>query len=754
MQNSSIKRALFLSCVVLMTAACATERLLPSLEITVTPIRFDQKTNYQDQIKTFDHLKKMPDYDSLALDDMRNFLWALHYEALGDLNLSLEYWGKVLMEGHPSLQVQAFKHWVLALDRIMGEKNEAETISTYYWQDSALREGTYSESSEWQDQTDVLKKVTAILGQPPASLESFIENSDDPYLEERAAQYCNNPDAPQWSGFFDSLSEQLLGYWQALVLDCKGQPGLALEKFEAVYDDLAKGQELLSYAYYASKTMIRLQKYLGNRKGTAEAYERAMKLLHRDDFQPSHLNENKAFPLVYERLNMKLWAARYEALLGNYELANTYVQEALLSIKRKRLSKFSRREKRRIIELMAEAYHISAFRISLEQQELDSAALHSQLGAELSPLSNNWKWRFQWYEGWYRYQQGLLSKAQESWKELTKKNVSDVWREKALFWLAYTYKNADENSAYLSYQEQLYREFPFSFYTIYSAIHLAWMPQNQWSTSGFQERLAQWDLDITALAENSDLNVLHQRMLFAIKLGNKQIIQAEILALYRQIRKQISRKNLDVYLYVSRLLLVAHQYRLAMGLSYELSQRFDDLWERYPEQILVSFPNAYFQEIKSVAKENDLNPYLLLALIRQESAFDKEATSWIGAKGLLQLMPNTAAKYMGDFSMSDIAIAQSLEEPLFNLQLAGKHLSYLLKHYKGDLFRVCAAYNAGEFVVDRWVNKRPSENELVWLENIPFSETQKYVKFVMRNRLIYERIYELVDSQAIKGPAS
>ncbi len=737
---------------VLLSAACATQRVLPLLDITVTPLRFHQATNFQDQIKTFEFLQAQEEYHQLKTEDMKDLLWALHYQEVGDLRKSLEYWMKILSDDHPSLQNKAFASWVTTLDQIMGQKKEIAAIAAFFWQEPQLQQSKFAKRHGWTEEQNILPKIAAILDVKNNLAANEGNMPEDPFLAIKAAQYCENPDDSRWSTYLEGLPESLLGYWQALILDCKGQPTLALEKFEAIYKDLSTGQDYLSYAYYASKAMIRLQKYVGNREATADAYKRTLELIYRNDFQPSHLNEDKDFPLFYERLNIKLWTARYNALVGNYKEASTLVQEALASVKGQNLKDYSRKEVRSITELMAEAYHISAFRISLEQQEYDISAMNSELGAQLDPLSENWKWRFQWYKGWYRYLQGMVKQAQDSWLELVEDDIASVWREKALFWLAFTMKNLQKQKAFEIYRDRLYRDFPFGFYTIYSGLKLGWAQSNDFKAENFQHKLSQWNLDIAPLMADEDLKMLHQRILFALKLGNSTIIKEEILSLYRLSRKRISTNHLETYLYISRLLLVGHQYPLAMGLSFELSQRFEDLWETYPEQILVSFPNAYFHEVKAVAQDNNLDPYLLLGLIRQESAFDREATSWIGAKGLLQLMPHTAAKYLQEFPMNEEALTSSLEEPLFNLQLAGKHLSYLQQHYKGDLFKVCAAYNAGEYVVDRWITRRRGENELVWLENIPFSETQKYVKFVIRNRIVYQKIYDLEDSHTIKAP--
>ena len=106
---------------------------------------------------------------------------------------------------------------------------------------------------------------------------------------------------------------------------------------------------------------------------------------------------------------------------------------------------------------------------------------------------------------------------------------------------------------------------------------------------------------------------------------------------------------------------------------------------------------------------------LVKAVIRTESYFNPNATSRVGASGLMQLMPQTAAKY----GVTD------LYSPKQNIEAGVKHLKYLLQRYPDQLSHVLAAYNAGEHAVDKY-NGIP-----------PYQETQNYVKKVMRFLEVY-----------------
>ena len=124
---------------------------------------------------------------------------------------------------------------------------------------------------------------------------------------------------------------------------------------------------------------------------------------------------------------------------------------------------------------------------------------------------------------------------------------------------------------------------------------------------------------------------------------------------------------------------------------------------------------------------------LILALIRQESAFNPQARSMVGAQGLMQLMPNTARQFNRRLKRS------SLNKPQLNLKIGIKYLKQLIKKYDGNLVFVLAAYNAGERRIRNWrKNIFSAEKPLFMIESIPFKETRYYIKLIYRNIFFYK----------------
>ena len=132
---------------------------------------------------------------------------------------------------------------------------------------------------------------------------------------------------------------------------------------------------------------------------------------------------------------------------------------------------------------------------------------------------------------------------------------------------------------------------------------------------------------------------------------------------------------------------------------------------------------------------------LVLAVIRQESAFDQRAVSHAGARGLMQLMPATA-KRVARWEGVRYVRHWLTEEPDYNVRLGRAYLRKMIDRYEGSYPLALAAYNAGPHRVDRWLkaygDPRLEDIRTVdWIENIPFKETRNYVQRVLEGLFVY-----------------
>jgi soluble lytic murein transglycosylase len=167
----------------------------------------------------------------------------------------------------------------------------------------------------------------------------------------------------------------------------------------------------------------------------------------------------------------------------------------------------------------------------------------------------------------------------------------------------------------------------------------------------------------------------------------------------------------------------------------------NQLPESNRERNLYRFPLAFWTMIQEQAQQRGLDPYLVLALIRQESLFDTNARSPAAAVGLMQLLPTTAARVAKQNGMTAPS-AENLVDPVVNVALGTQYLKDLLERYSNNWFKAIAAYNAGEAAVDRWEREIPTSDIEEFVERIPYHETRGYVKLVLRNHRVYKRLYD------------
>jgi soluble lytic murein transglycosylase len=162
------------------------------------------------------------------------------------------------------------------------------------------------------------------------------------------------------------------------------------------------------------------------------------------------------------------------------------------------------------------------------------------------------------------------------------------------------------------------------------------------------------------------------------------------------------------------------------------------------EEVLASFgtflyPRGFWPWVDHYARETRLDPYLVTALIREESAFSPTALSRAGARGLMQLLPATAAHVAGE---AGLPRPPDLDTPGPNIALGTRYLAQLQKEFGGDLVLALAAYNAGPHVVRRWLkNHHSSQDPETFLEEIPYPETRRYVKRVLGSYDRYRTLY-------------
>lgn len=156
----------------------------------------------------------------------------------------------------------------------------------------------------------------------------------------------------------------------------------------------------------------------------------------------------------------------------------------------------------------------------------------------------------------------------------------------------------------------------------------------------------------------------------------------------------------------------------------------------------IFYPLKYFDIVKKEAPINNLDPYLVMSIIKTESNFNKYAVSNKEAKGLMQIMDSTANDIKSSLG-TNIDVSNIFEENT-NIKLGCKYLASLINRYNGNYYLAICAYNAGMGNVDKWLEEGIIDTNLKEYKNvdIPFSQTKDYLYKVINSYEIYRKLYE------------
>lgn len=156
------------------------------------------------------------------------------------------------------------------------------------------------------------------------------------------------------------------------------------------------------------------------------------------------------------------------------------------------------------------------------------------------------------------------------------------------------------------------------------------------------------------------------------------------------------------------------------------------------EQIMKSmYKKEYLEYVEKYAKEYEVDSDLIYAIIKAESNFESDAVSSQNAQGLMQLMYATAEEIAESIDLE--LTEENIFEPEINIQLGTKYISKLLEKYE-CIEVALAAYNAGSGNVDKWIKNGTIKSDGSDIENIPYKETNAYVRKIMRDYKIYKEL--------------
>ncbi|MBN8471463.1 transglycosylase SLT domain-containing protein [Corallococcus exiguus] len=234
-----------------------------------------------------------------------------------------------------------------------------------------------------------------------------------------------------------------------------------------------------------------------------------------------------------------------------------------------------------------------------------------------------------------------------------------------------------------------------------------------------------------------------------LRLGFADSVSSELMLVNRANQPPESMRLLVMVLSQSGDARSAHAIaRLALrkDLSGRITAQTRPVWE-------VAYPNAFRDLIEKHTAPAGVEPDLLQALMREESALDPKALSWAGALGLTQLMPSTAKGVARELKVKHFTV-DSLLQPELNIRFGAHYLGGLIKQFKGHTPYAVGSYNAGSGAVNRWRAARPDLALDAWVEEIPIAETRGYIKRVLRSYNTYQLLYGRVPKVPVMPSAS
>jgi soluble lytic murein transglycosylase len=193
---------------------------------------------------------------------------------------------------------------------------------------------------------------------------------------------------------------------------------------------------------------------------------------------------------------------------------------------------------------------------------------------------------------------------------------------------------------------------------------------------------------------------------------------------------------------------------LAKGLMEGYLSTQQAMREAAHQKLLKEHPLGYLEEIQQAAQENNIKPAFLAAIILCESSYRRDAESSVGARGLMQVMPDTASWIAGKLNEEGSYSFDQMYDAATNIRYGSWYISYLSQRFGGDPILVASAYHAGQNEVAGWLNdpQFSSDGQTLHINDMVDGPTKQYAQKVVSAYAIYQRLY--FETQPEPGPAS
>jgi soluble lytic murein transglycosylase len=327
--------------------------------------------------------------------------------------------------------------------------------------------------------------------------------------------------------------------------------------------------------------------------------------------------------------------------------------------------------------------------------------------------------------GWVAFRSGQYASARGVFQYLHDESPYSSYAPGAIYWAARSAEMLGMGETYLAELKTLVERFPVDYYSVQASRRLS-------------------DSAQVAEVKTADLNQgkLPHTLILARALVDVGDFKATRRLLQRTLTTQKESLGPEALLGFETLARRVESSYFERRFRWERNKRFPNISHESIRALGYSFPWTYVQIIARAARMTHVDSSLVIALARQESAFNPTAISHAGAMGLMQVMPQTANEVLG-FSPDSVESAQlDILNPKLNAEVGAVYLSRMLRRHGGQVEYALASYNAGPAAVARWKNRFGDIPVDVFVEEIPYAETRDYVQRV----LAWQQKYGFLDA--------
>lgn len=338
-----------------------------------------------------------------------------------------------------------------------------------------------------------------------------------------------------------------------------------------------------------------------------------------------------------------------------------------------------------------------------------------------------------WNLAWSYYKLGKYNEAINHFQKYKDGGFEKQARSRASYWIAKSYEKTGNKSKADDIYSDLVSNARLSYYGFLSSKNIgghhslpnSWLSDSEVIMPGIND-VPQPQTLFAKAAYLSDLG-LHDLSFLELRILNqKRITGYDNSATFIKFAKE----NGDFR--------AAHLVSIwsFKNLLYEFPKNEDFrhfVWEAW-------YPEAFKETASKYAKEFGVDELIVYSIMREESRFQSDVVSRADAIGLMQIIPSTAMKLAKALGRDDFQLKEMFN-PKINVKFGTKYLSDLSKMFSGEKAYIIASYNAGEEAVTRWKKDSDAEDIEEFIEEIPYKETNKYVKRVLKSYWIYEELY-------------